>query len=112
MIRECKGAIFDLDGTLLDSMGVWHQIDVDFLAKRGFAVPEDYQKAITPMGAYQAAVYTIERFALNEKPEDLVQEWLDMAYEAYSQRLLLKPYAYEYVSKLYEDGRKLAIATS
>ena len=44
MINKCEGAIFDLDGTLLDSMGIWHQIDVDFLAKRGFEVPEDYQR--------------------------------------------------------------------
>ena len=42
-----KGAIFDLDGTLFDSMGVWRQIDVDFLGKRGFEVPDDYLKAIT-----------------------------------------------------------------
>ena len=50
MINKCEGAIFDLDGTLLDSMGIWHQIDVDFLAKRGFEVPEDYQRVITPHG--------------------------------------------------------------
>ena len=40
--NQGKGAIFDLDGTLLDSMGVWDQVDVDFLAKRGFEVPDDY----------------------------------------------------------------------
>ena len=50
----------------MDSMGVWHQIDVDFLARRGFAVPEDYQQAITPLGARDAAVYTIDRFGLKE----------------------------------------------
>ena len=37
-----KGAIFDLDGTLLDSMNVWRKIDIDFLGKRGFEVPDDY----------------------------------------------------------------------
>ena len=39
--NQGKGAIFDLDGTLLDSMGVWDQVDVDFLAKRGIEVPDD-----------------------------------------------------------------------
>ena len=72
MIRQYEGAIFDLDGTLLDSMGVWHRIDVDFLARRGFAVPEDYQQAITPLGARDAAVYTIDRFGLKETPEALM----------------------------------------
>ena len=42
--NQGKGAIFDLDGTLLDSMGVWDQVDVDFLAKRGFEVPDDYMQ--------------------------------------------------------------------
>lgn len=41
---EIKGAIFDLDGTLLDSMWVWNQVDIDFLGKRGFDVPPDYPK--------------------------------------------------------------------
>ena len=112
MIRQYEGAIFDLDGTLLDSMGVWHQIDVDFLARRGFDVPEDYQQAITPLGAHDAAVYTIGRFGLKETPEDLIREWLDMAYEAYSETLPLKPYAYEYVESLFRAGKRLAIATS
>jgi len=48
-MKEYKAYIFDLDGTLLDSMGVWEQIDVDFLAKRGIAVPPDYMDAVSPM---------------------------------------------------------------
>lgn len=47
MIDNRMGAIFDLDGTLLDSMGVWRKIDEDFLGKRGFIVPDDYLVAIT-----------------------------------------------------------------
>ena len=107
-----QGAIFDLDGTLLDSMGIWKQIDVDFLAKRGFEVPADYQQVITPMEAHEIAIYTIRRFHLEEKPEDIMQEWFDMAQEAYSRHLPLKPHVYEYVKRLYQAGKKLAIATS
>lgn len=58
-----KGAIFDLDGTLLDSMGVWEQIDIQFLSSRGFDVPGDYAQTIAPMGFLQAAEYTIRRFS-------------------------------------------------
>ena len=42
-MKQYKGAIFDLDGTLLDSMRVWDDIDVAFLKKRGLEVPPDYQ---------------------------------------------------------------------
>lgn len=86
MIKK-KGAIFDMDGTLLDSMWVWRQIDVDFLGRRGFEVPPDYLEMITPMGYCRAAEYTIERFGLNEKPEDLIQEWYGMAAEAYAKKV-------------------------
>ena len=48
-MKQYKGAIFDLDGTLLDSMRVWDDIDVAFLKKRGLEVPPDYQEAITPL---------------------------------------------------------------
>ena len=43
-MKQYKGAIFDLDGTLLDSMRVWDDIDVAFLKKRGLEVPPDYQE--------------------------------------------------------------------
>ena len=39
---KIKGAIFDLDGTLLDSTWVWKQVDVEFLGRYGHDVPEDY----------------------------------------------------------------------
>ena len=60
--NQGKGAIFDLDGTLLDSMGVWDQVDVDFLAKRGFEVPDDYMQKVAAMQFRQIAEYTIARF--------------------------------------------------
>ena len=48
--NQGKGAIFDLDGTLLDSMGVWDQVDVDFLAKRGIEVPDDAIESLRTVG--------------------------------------------------------------
>lgn len=47
---KIKGVIFDLDGTLIDSMWVWDQVDKDFLGARGFEVPLDYQKEIQALG--------------------------------------------------------------
>ena len=41
---DFNGAIFDLDGTLLDSMSVWADIDIHFLAKRGIDAPPDLSK--------------------------------------------------------------------
>ena len=57
-MKELKGAIFDLDGTLLESMGIWAQIDQRFLAKRGISLPDDYVEKVTPMNYRDAAAYT------------------------------------------------------
>lgn len=104
--------IFDLDGTLLDSMGVWAQIDIDFLAKRSFDVPADYMYAVSSLSFPEAAQYTIERFSLPDSVEDLQREWYQMAEYAYGNIVQLKPYAKEYISKLRQYPVKLGIATS
>lgn len=111
--KKYKGFIFDLDGTVLDSSWVWDQVDIKFLGDRGFEVPDDYVEAISPLGAMRAAVYTIERFGLyDEKPEDMVREWFDMAKKEYANKVVCKPGAKEYIKFLYDNGIKLAVATS
>lgn len=107
-----KGAIFDLDGTLLDSMGVWDQVDIDFLGRRGIAVPDDYMAKVSAMQFRQIAEYTIARFGLDDTPEDLMHEWDEMARVAYSTVVETKPHAVEYLHELKGSGAKLAVATS
>ena len=107
-----QGAIFDLDGTVLDSMYVWRQIDVDFLKKRGFEVPQDYLENILVLGSLEAANYTIERFGLKEKPEDILMEWLNMATYEYTHHVMLKKGAKDYLTFLKNAGIPMAVATS
>lgn len=107
-----KGAIFDLDGTLLDSMWVWDRVDVDFLGARGFDVPEDYQKAIAAMGFRETADYTIQRFELNERVEDIMKEWNDMAERMYHCEVCVKPYVRETLEALRKQGIRMGVATA
>ena len=104
--------IFDLDGTLLDSMDVWQKVDVDFLQRRGISVPSDYFDAINSMTFNEVAAYTINRFKLSDTIESLKQEWNDMAAYAYGHTVQMKPFAKEYITMLREQGVKLAVATS
>ncbi len=104
--------IFDLDGTLLDSGDVWRTIDERFLHKRGLTLPADYARAVSVMHLGEAADYTIARFSLNERVEDIVAEWRQMAIEAYAVDVPMKTGALAYLSARRAAGARMAVATA
>lgn len=104
--------IFDLDGTLLDSGDVWRTIDERFLHKRGLTLPADYARAVSVMHLGEAADYTIARFSLNERAEDIVAEWRQMAIEAYAVDVPMKTGALAYLSARRAAGARMAVATA
>lgn len=104
---------FDLDGTLLDSNGVWLDIDIAFLGRRGIApVPEDYTHYVTHHSAPDSARYTRERYGLTDTPEEIMAAWSDMAREAYAGRLELKPGARDFLLRCAQAGKPMAVLTS
>jgi HAD superfamily hydrolase (TIGR01509 family) len=112
MLNNIKAAIFDLDGTLVDSMWVWGKVDEDFLNNRGIEVPEDLRENIEHLGYKETARYFKERFNLTENIEEIVDEWNNMAFEEYAKNINLKSGAKEYLASLKAKGIKIALATS
>lgn len=113
ILGEFEAAVFDLDGTLLDSMYFWNHIDEMFLKEVGIdEVPEDYLLAIAHLGAEETAKYTKERFGLDMTPDEMMKIWFDEALDFYRNRVTLKPGAYDYLQKLRSSGVKLAVATA
>ena len=74
-----KGVIFDLDGTLVDSMWMWKQIDVEFLGRYGLEVPKDLERVIEGMSFSETAVYFKERFQLPMTLDEIKSTWNQMA---------------------------------
>lgn len=110
--RPLEGVLLDLDGTLLDSMQVWSQIDEEFLGRRGFSVPADYGEAIVSLGFRATAEYTIQRFGLSETPEQLMEEWSQMAAWKYHHEVALKPGAFSLLSAFHQRNIPMIAATA
>lgn len=109
---NAKGSIFDLDGTILDSMGMWMDIDIRFLREHGIRATEDYSQAVKTMGYRGAAEYTVARYGLSLSPEEVIARWSEMADAAYASEIRLKSGAIDYLRCLREAGQKLAVATA
>lgn len=107
-----KGAIFDLDGTLLDSMGVWKTVDDLFLASHGLGEDPEYTEALRVMSFQEAAAYTRERYSLRESPEEIIAAWNRIARDEYAHHISLKPKAREYLYHLKCKGVLIATATA
>lgn len=112
MLQDIKAVIFDVDGTLVDSMWIWKQVDIDFLARRNIDLPVDLQKDIEGMSYTGTAEYFKERFNLPDSVEEIKEEWRQMADDLYHSKIALKTGVKELLSVIKERGLKIGIATS
>lgn len=112
MVKDYKAVIFDLDGTLVDSMWIWKQIDIDFLEERGHNLPDDLQKNIEGMSFTETANYFKNTFNLEEDIETIKSVWIDMSRQLYSEQIKLKRGILELLDLLKEKGIKVGVGTS
>ncbi|MEW8995011.1 HAD family hydrolase [Clostridium sp.] len=112
MFKNIDAAIFDMDGTIVDSMWVWNKIDIEYLAKHNLEMPPSLNNDIAHLSFNEVAIYFKNTFNLPYGVEEIKQHWNDMAYEAYCNKVKLKPGVKEFFSLLKENNIKIALATS
>ena len=103
--------LFDMDGTLIDSNGVWKNVDREFLARRGIAYTHAYYEGVAHTILPLAAKFTKEYCRLTESCEEIIAEWMEMARDAYA-HVTVKPGVRAYLKQCRAEGRRMAVVTS
>ncbi len=112
MLQNKKAVIFDMDGSLVDSMWVWKDIDIEYLGRFGLEIPDDLQHCIGGMSFTETAVYFKERFSLECSVEQIRDDWNRMSWDKYRTKVMLKPGARELLDYCRTQDIRLGIATS
>jgi len=106
-----KGAIFDLDGTLIDSMQKWGQTWVTMLSEAGISCPAHFVQNITPLGTFGAAKY-LQSLGLDRDIDDIVSDFENRLILEYTYEITLKPFVKEYLKYLRSFNIKLCVLTA
>lgn len=107
-----EAVIFDLDGSLVDSTWMWQEIDVEYLGRFGMKPPEDLHFRIGGKNFSETAVFFKETFNLPDEVERIKADWNRMAWDKYSNEVMLKDGALSFLNICMEKNIKLGIATS
>lgn len=105
-------AIFDFDGTLADTFGIWREVDVTFCRRHGIAYTDELARELATRGFAGGSEWVRERYGLAQTPQQICDEWNETGGELYRDRVRLRPGAADYLAALRRRGVPLALATT
>lgn len=111
-LKNIEAVIFDVDGTVVDSMWMWKRIDREYLKKFDIPLPDTLQAEIEGGSFYETAVYFQKRFGITDSVEQIMADWNKMAWEKYEKEVPIKAGVRDFMRLCKDRGIKMGIATS
>ncbi len=107
-----KAVIFDIDGTILDSMPIWHDVSRLYLSRRGIEAPQELVDRVFTMTLSEGCRYIKEIYSIPESVEELEEGVMSEISGFYYNDAQFKPGAYELLTSLHWDGIPFSAATA
>ena len=109
---EIKGAVFDMDGTLLDSMWLWNTMGSSFLIRRGITPEPDIDKKYKTMSIVEAAQYYKDNYGFKESVDEIRAQINSYVEDGYRERVTAKEGVVDFLSQLKKQKVHMTVATS
>ena len=106
-----KGAIFDMDGTLIDSMFIWDTFGEDYLKTFGIQPKENLTEVFKTFTLEQAANYYRDNYGIRLSVSEIVEGINNMVAEIYRTKVALKPGIDDFLKRMQHSGVKMCVAT-
>jgi len=111
-LSNVKGVIFDIDGTLLDSMSIWEDLCSRYLTSLNVTPSEDVDSIVANMSMIECADYAISRYNLDLDRDDFIAGIRKIIEKFYREEVALKPGAKELVDSIWQAGIPMVLVTT
>ena len=105
-------AIFDMDGTILNSMYYWRNLGRNYLISKGFEIPDDLYQRLEKLSTVQGSEYFHNELGITDPPADILQALREKMLSHYLTDIEPKPGVAAYLKSLKESGVRLCVATA